>query len=877
MSTRDCISTIRNAAGAEISDDEILEIAEVIQRRRKALIAEGKVDNLDAKVAKLAAEEGERAKLAAALVRKHAALNAIARDNLETHVGELVAGGMKPREAVRTVLLGSTKGIGGARASVAASRMAYEGRYIAEMFAAIQRDRPHIRGMLNDGKMWDDTLREIYALRDGGKPGITKNDDAKYLAGLVERFSERSRADLNSLGANIGRLKGWAPQVHDAHHVRKTSPDAWADFILPRLDTERTFPDLVGDDAAIRKVMEDVYTTIATGKDRTITAREKGEFVGPANLARSLGRHRVLHFKTADDWLDYSRKFGYDNLFANFTNHQRSAARMAAQMSVLGPNPESMLASLTESMKRRIRNDPKMSAEAKAKAMAGLTDDPTSALGIALAEVRGLTHIPADGRVTASEIGAGFRAVQSMAKLGGAVLSAVFPDPVIAAANLNFQGKPLLAAYRDTLREVVKGRGKGEAAEIAFLIGEGFDGLIGNIISPYHAEDGAPGWMSRRLVDFFKWSGLSGQADVMRAAVARTLAAHVGSMSGKAFKDLDPAFRHVLSLHGVDAKKWNVVRKTAWTGENGTTYMTPDRIAGLSDDEVKNVISDEIAAAHGRASLRGRKSGAEPRADLTEVQQQWFDGWLARRIARERLDLEIAMRGYFSDEVSFSHIESDEALRALTLQGSRPGSTFGEAARFIMQFKGFPIAFAQRVLGRAVRGGEGGKTAGAFHIGHLIAGLTIAGYMSMTAKDMVKGYEPRQPETPAQWAKVLFAAMAQGGGGGIYGDFLFGEANRYGGRVAGTLLGPTIGTGVQLVELWQRAKQGDAKAADLLNIAIANAPGANLWYVRPALDGLFLSAMHEAASPGYLRRQERRRKEDYSQERAWPADWWSGK
>lgn len=77
------------------------------------------------------------------------------------------------------------------------------------------------------------------------------------------------------------------------------SPKQWADAILPRLDIDRTFPDLLDDAgapdmAAIRAVLADSYTTIVTGRDQTPSAREKGEFTGRANLTRSLSKHRQL-------------------------------------------------------------------------------------------------------------------------------------------------------------------------------------------------------------------------------------------------------------------------------------------------------------------------------------------------------------------------------------------------------------------------------------------------------------------------------------------------------------------------------------------------------------------------------------------------------
>ena len=187
--------------------------------------------------------------------------------------------------------------------------------------------------------------------------------------------------------------------------------------------------------------------------------------------------------------------------------HQARAARLAAQMDVLGPNPEMMIGALLESRQRKVRNPPAMDPVAKAKAIEQLSLDAGSQLGIALAEVRGMTLVP----VNARHGRASDRAIRAFPVDGQAgqrcALRRLPGDVVIAAANLRFQGMPLFAAYGRLLSEVLRGRGRGEAREIAFLVGEGFDGLRGHIISPYVAEDSAPGAISKAMVGFFKWSG----------------------------------------------------------------------------------------------------------------------------------------------------------------------------------------------------------------------------------------------------------------------------------------------------------------------------------------------------------------------------------
>lgn len=1015
MSAQDCINAIRAGAGGKLSDDEILEIAEQIEQQRRRLQAEGKLDDLDRQLLAFAREQGERARLAAALERRHAALNVVIRDRLEAQIAGHVGSGLSYRNALLAVLEGTPRGIAAGRVSVSAARLAFEQKFVGGMIAELERSQPAAVHLLGDSAFQDDVVREMFEQREGGRPGISGNDTARQVAEIFARNAEISRRDLNRLGASIGKVDGWAgPQAHDPHKLIRVTEDEWIRAILPRLDLDRTFArdgarlaaiggqqadakaardsaiadardadraadllrrrvekidrrlqaarqdlGLVGarleerqgeyganlerfggnreaaaterarensvaitrlrnkaerGHAAVGRVegrleqlrqqrerleamrqeaearaetargraaeqedllrelelgredlnasiddpvefLRQAYKTIVTGRDNTVTARQKGERVGPANLANNLAQHRVLHFKSADDWLAYQREFGHGHIMSAMVAHQTRAARVAAQLQILGPNPEAMLGSLVDSLTQRIRNDPRLSEAARNAEGDELKKalKPNQAISAALSEVRGLTLGPAN--FTAAQIGAGIRAVQSMSKLGGAVISSA-TDVVTSVANLHFQGQPLGRAWTAQLEELVRGRGAGEQKQIASLLGEGYDGMIGHIISPYAAGDGVPGAMSKAMERFFRWSGLTWWTDARRAGAARMLSAWVGQQVEIPHARLAPRFQHALKLHGINAAEWDVLRQAQFRANRGSRYVTPDRIAELPDEAFDPLIpADDLQAARTRFA-------EEP---------DRLEAWLGRRRDRARFELEMSLRRYFADEISFAVIEADEMTRRQILfnTASQSGTLIGETLRFVMQFKTFPLAFTNRVVRRAI-GGADGRTAGerllnnAGHIGHLVAGLAIAGYLSMTAKDMLRGWwPPRDPADP----KTIYAALMQGGALGIYGDFIFGEANRMGGGVLETVAGPTLGAASQLIETWQRARGGDFRAGETLNIALQNTPFLNLWYVRPALDQLVLHSLYETVNPGYLRRQERKRLKEYGQAR----------
>jgi len=239
-----------------------------------------------------------------------------------------------------------------------------------------------------------------------------------------------------------------------------------------------------------------------------------------------------------------------------------------------------------------------------------------------------------------------------------------------------------------------------------------------------------------------------------------------------------------------------------------------------------------------------------------------------------RRDLELNVLRFFADETSYGVVETDARSRRTTTWGTRPGTLAGEAIRFAMQFKGFPIAFAQRVGARALFGFRPeARLQHMTHIGTLLAGMTMAGYAAMTFKDMAKGYwPPRDPTDLKTWQ----AAMIQGGALGIYGDFLFSRVNRFGGGVTETVIGPAFGTLSELGDLMLKAREevlsdeDQLKMRDLVNFATYHTPMINLFYVRPALDYLFLNSLREVASPGFTRRTEKRRLKEYGQKNYFP-------
>lgn len=261
--------------------------------------------------------------------------------------------------------------------------------------------------------------------------------------------------------------------------------------------------------------------------------------------------------------------------------------------------------------------------------------------------------------------------------------------------------------------------------------------------------------------------------------------------------------------------------------------MTPDRIRLLDDAAIEPLAADRIAAARLATKLDEAKSDS-----TRQKRQAEFDERRADIILDARRDLELSVLRFVADETSYSVVEVDPRTRRTMTQGYRPGTFGGEAMRFIGQFKGFPVSFTQRVIGRALYGQRKDASfleKGA-HIGSLLAGMTMAGYMVIAMKDAARGYWP--PRDPFDY-KTILAALAQGGAAGLYGDFLFAQKNRFGGGVLESIAGPTIGEAAQLTENLLSLRDAaagkltgnEAKApwAQMFSQAVNNTPMANLF------------------------------------------------
>lgn len=797
MSTipQDCVARVATAMGAKADAQTLTYVREQIQKAMTP--GPSPADQLQSAALRFQ----QRAELAAVIQRRNAALNAVIYQRALGYVTTTWAG--REAEGLRAMLTGSIEARKGARASVAREQHILLDRYNGGLYTELER--AGVRELFASGAADQDVVRALRQLgqQQPNMAGISR--EAQTIAKVVRKWQEVARTDANAAGAWIGKLDDWiVSQSHDRWKVERAGFQAWAADIGQRLD----WPRIEAEHGPIQDKalwLREVYTNIASGVQlKAQGATNTTGFIGPRNVAKGMSQERVLHFRTADDWYAYNQAFGFGSLREAVFAGLRRSAQNTGIMRVLGTNPDAMFNRLVDEISQQLRRG----GDEKAIRKFSEATAEQGWLRRRLAEVDGSVNIAVNH--TAARVGAGVRAVQSMAKLGGATISS-FGDIATYGSEMAFQGRTFLSGVTESLEGLTRGRPKAEARELLAEAGVFLDSMIAELSRAGTLDDSIPGAMTRGLRLFFKANLLSWWTDTLRSSAALGMLHTLAGHRGKAFADLPERLRKVFNLYDIGEADWNVMRAGSIKALDGRDYLTR---AGLPQD-------------------------------------------VGEKLSR-----------YVSDRAYTAVLEPDADARAMMKMGTRPGTPLGEIDRFVMQFKSYGVGFARQVVGREIYGyGPKAFEAGSMQgLAKLIVASTILGYASMTVKEMLKGKKPRDPETPGQWAAVIQAAMVQGGGFGLYGDYLFGQYSRFGGTSLESAAGPALGTAADVLKLFHRAKAGDDAAAAALRVAINNTPFINLFYTRPVLDYAILYEMQEALNPGALRRMEGRIKKESGQE-----------
>lgn len=738
---------------------------------------------------------------------------------------------------------------------------------------------------LVSGDLDSDVSAEWWRINAGQEPEHA-GSPAHLVAQAFAKILDFIRDRLNEAGARIGDATDFVTHTdHDPAKMRRAAGPgasyddafaAWRDAILPELHP-RTFDvldeevptgefDLTDPDAARNRFLRSIFDALVSGVHLRYGGREDGAFVAPAfegtgNLGRRISQSRVLFWKDGRAWQRYQNRFGSSpNLLSSVMGSIDRGARQIALMEKFGTNPPANLDLILRKIDEQYRGDFDQLARWK----------PAHArLRAVMAQLDGSANWPAHQRI--SQIMAAVRTWDSMSDLGGlgithgASVLATLPSEIV------HHGIPRLSALGELMHSFVRGKGDDERRDVLADLGAFAHGLNREIFARWQAEDPIPGHISTLASRYFKYTGIHYIFDRSQAATRWMLAHQLGRYSDREFASLGQPLSQMLAKYRIGREEWNLLRQVADLPEaEGMRFLTPDAAMRTEPAAVE-------ALLRGRGELRVTRP-EPPQPDLPapvapEIRQDYeaaaahAEEQIGRAVRHFQWEMSDRLASYYNDAAVHAVVTPGVRERAALLGGTTPGSPLGEIGRFLFQFKMWPAAAMTQVLGRDIWLSAGRRNF-AWGLGTLLSMTTLAGYFRMTVNDLALGNTPRDPRSPA----TLLAALSQGGGIGILGDFLFGNmrTSRFGSDLFGTLSGPVAGDASTLWNLFTRFRADSLGMnpstrgpfhdiwPELARFGVRHIPFLNLIYVKGALDYLLWYHLYDTVDPGWWERANRR-------------------
>lgn len=830
MAFQDCIDEILRASAGALTRDEIAESLDEVERRFARRQRQNPLESPDESARIVGEELSREAKAAAIIEKRNRAINIMRRQEirvaLDKHTDKMAAldsltTGASTGEAGRSALAGR---------GVHQRMVERHGALSAPVFG--QLERKGLLRLFKDPEFQRDVAAEIWRLSEPENPRLpaSTHPEAVEAAEIIGRATEMGRVMQNKAGAWIGKLPGYVMRNDwDMIRVRRTSAQEFTSDILNNVDMEKSFDDPT-DLEAVARTVNGWYKSLSSGVHEGSHGGEDWltGFKGPGNRAKKISQHREIHWLGPDQMMAMHDKYGRGSFLEAVDSGLERAARNTALMEVFGTNPKAMfddtLKWITTSAAERGDLATVDAAHARWKSEAKFSI------------VNGTANI--GGNPNLGSVVGFVHGWQSLTHLGMITVSAMTDTP-FAAGTLRQSGIGYFQGLFNQWGSVLQGRTPADQMRILEHLHVMMDGTIGAFGARFAAPGGPRGSMAKTLKTFFKYTGITWWTDRMRAGVGLALSENLARLSGKGFGDLPEILQRNLARYGIGEREWSLIKRIDLEEARGMRYLTADGADRLSDDVVREWLGDDASPA---------------------------------RIAAAKSEITSKLGTYFTDQVDEAINQPGAYERFVTTLGQPAGTPMGAAVRAFMQFKGFGVSVVRRHFGRDLFRWENVDKTG---LALLILGTTTMGYVALQTKMLISGKTPRKAETPGEALTLAAAAFTQGGGAGIYGDFLFGDYNRYGQGAIETLGGPMVGALNDVLRLkstifskktidsvtGEETIPRDVKAQSL-QILRHNLPFQNFIWTKSVLDYLIFYRMQEAMNPGYLRRMERRTEKD---------------
>ncbi len=677
--------------------------------------------------------------------------------------------------------------------------------------------------------------------------GDASDPVAKAYADAVSHALEDMRLMANEAGATIGKLDNYFPQNHNRISLMEAGLDAfakergmgrkrakmeamgkgesrdvmfqrsfdtWSGDIRDRIDWRKINDHLTGrafqqdgGPPPLRETQDrflrDVFDSVIYGDGAKAPSYGKPQ---GSSLVNRMAVERVLHFKSADDWITYNKKYGTGDAHQALMSHVHKMARDITMLREFGPNPGLGLDYRGDLLMKRAKE---------------LNLDPRSAQG-------GVAHAK---RMMAVENGAGVASgyFQSLTAnfMSDArqVMTSAFLDRAMVASisDVNFSkmaaqtiGANRTAPFTAYIRNVSdmatnKSLTSTEMKQWGWVADTMAD--AGMAVARFNGESPASPWAENLSSGIMKLQGLSSHTDAGRFALQHTFAGQMANQIGKDLDNIEPGLLAIFREHQITPDDWKQFANPEWAMKkpDGTMFLNP--LYWREATDLPAEVADDLFYKFQGAAEDFIESGVPTQS--------------------------LFMRGMF-DPVA---------------RGLEPGSALYELAKSSLMFKSFVMAFSYnsyRVMRRMPA--ENNRWLWA---AESIAGATIMGATALQLLEIIKGNDPQPMDSSDFW----FQAALKGGGFAIIGDIIATGETKWGGGVPSYVAGPvpqaigdaydlTIGNLTDIGISVMTGEEIDLGLPKQLKTTVDRyMPGGDLPFLGPAFQRLITDQLFKAMDP----------------------------
>ena len=422
------------------------------------------------------------------------------------------------------------------------------------MAAMLENHRPRNLGFSYDREGMRNLVRELRGENTG-------DVDAAAFAKSYREATEYLREEANRAGADIHYLEDWGtPQYHEPQRVAGATEAEWIDFILPRLDLNRSFAadGRVLSEAEIRSLLGEMYKNIASDGVYRIQPGRAGAGVG-TSMASRLGQQRTLHFNSADDWLSYQDRFGAENYYTALVNHVERMGRDIALMQHFGPNPDFGFQYLEDYVRRKALDEGRA--------------NPVSATNFARNIYQNIRGMARPGNSTLANVFAGGRNLMVSTRLTQATLSAI-PDTGFAAVTARYNGMPVVRTMRTMMAQLNPANIEDRklASHLGFTAEYAMDR---SIVANRYVDTPGTGIIGQLSEATMRGTFLQPWTVGIRRGFVLEFYRSLADNVGKDYDNLSRGLRDALRRADISPTEWDQIRTSELTVERGNSYVNP--------------------------------------------------------------------------------------------------------------------------------------------------------------------------------------------------------------------------------------------------------------------------------------------------------------